>query len=303
MRRRHTPIRLSDHFDYKRLFLFVLPSIGMMIFTSIYGVVDGLFVSHFAGKSAFTAINLIMPFPMLLGAFGFMIGTGGSAVVAITLGEQKKELANRYFSFFIAVTIIGGVILSALGILFLEPVAVFFGAEGETLTHCLSYGRILFLFLTAFMLQNTFQSFLVTAEKPMLGLIVTVAAGVVNMVLDLLFVGIFQWGVMGAAIATGISQTVGGLIPLLYFLRKNNSLLRLARPRFFGRVLANACVNGSSELMTNVSLSLVNMLFNYQLMNAIGEDGVAAYGVIMYVSFIFIAVFIGYSFGSAPIVG
>ena len=147
MRRRHTPIRLSDHFDYKRLFLFVLPSIGMMIFTSIYGVVDGLFVSHFAGKSAFTAINLIMPFPMLLGAFGFMIGTGGSAVVAITLGEQKKELANRYFSFFIAVTIIGGVILSTLGILFLEPVAVFFGAEGETLTHCLSYGRILFLFL------------------------------------------------------------------------------------------------------------------------------------------------------------
>ena len=176
MRSRSAPIRLSDHFDYRRLLLFVLPSIGMMIFTSIYGVVDGLFVSHFAGKSAFTAVNLIMPFPMLLGAFGFMIGTGGSAVVAITLGEQKKEQANEYFSFFIAVTIVGGLILSALGILFLEPVAVFFGAEGETLTHCIRYGRILFLFLTAFMLQNTFQSFLVTAEKPVLGLIVTVAA-------------------------------------------------------------------------------------------------------------------------------
>lgn len=295
-------IQLSDHFTYQRLIRFVLPSIGMMIFTSIYGVVDGLFVSNFAGKSAFTAVNLIMPFPMLLGALGFMLGTGGSAIVAKTLGEGACEKANEYFSLMICATIAGGALLTVVGELTLPGIARMFGAEGETLKDCIAYGRILFLALVPFMVQNVFQSFLVTAEKPGLGLAVTVGAGVTNMVLDFLFVAVFHWGIAGAGIATGISQVVGGFVPLVYFLRKNDSLLRLTRPAMNVRVLKKACFNGSSELMTNVSLSLVNILYNFQLMRLAGEDGVAAYGVIMYVNFIFIGVFIGYSIGSAPIV-
>ena len=295
-------IQLSDHFTYQRLLRFVLPSIGMMIFTSIYGVVDGLFVSNFAGKSAFAAVNLIMPFPMLLGALGFMIGTGGSAIIAKTLGEGEHEKANEYFSMLINVTMIGGVILTILGQLLLPDIARLFGAEGETFRDCIVYGRVLFWALVPFMLQNVFQSFLVTAEKPGFGLAVTVAAGVTNIVLDYLLVGVLEGGIAGAGYATLISQVVGGILPLVYFIRKNSSLLRLTRPAWYGGVLLKTCLNGSSELMTNVSLSLVNILYNYQLMRLAGEDGVAAYGVIMYVNFIFIGVYVGYSIGSAPIV-
>ena len=296
-------IKLSDHFSYGRLFRFVIPSVVMMIFTSIYGVVDGFFVSNYVGKTEFAAVNLIMPFPMLLGAFGFMIGTGGSALVAMKLGEGKKKEANEIFSMLIKVTIIVGVVLSVLGIVFTREIAIVLGATDDLLEYCVIYGRVLLIALTAFMLQNVFQSFLVTAEKPKLGLLTTVIAGLTNVVLDFVMIGVLKWGIVGAALATGISQFVGGLIPLIYFLRENNSELKLVTSKLNFRVLGKTCFNGSSELMTNLSLSLVNMLYNLQLMEYAGENGVAAYGVIMYINFIFVAVFIGYSIGSAPIIG
>lgn len=296
-------IKLSDHFTYKRLLRFVLPSIGMMIFTSIYGMVDGFFVSNYVGKTEFAAVNLIMPFPMMLGAFGFMIGTGGTALVSMTMGQGKKQEANEIFSMLIKVLIIVGIALSVLGIVFIKEIALFLGATEDMLEHCVVYGAILMASMTPFMLTNTFQSFLVTAEKPDLGLKITVAAGVTNMILDYLFIGVFRWGLIGAATATGISQLVGGILPLIYFMRENDSQLRLVPAKINFRHLGKTCFNGSSELMTNVSLSLVNMLYNLQLMKYAGENGVAAYGVIMYVNFIFVGVFIGYAFGSAPIIG
>ncbi len=298
-----TRIQLSDHFTYKRLLKFVLPSIVTMIFTSVYGVVDGLFVSNYAGKAAFAAVNLIMPVPILLGALGFMLGTGGSAIVAKTLGEGKRELANQYFSMLVLVAFIGAAVLAVIGVVLIRPLAVLLGADGEMLGHCVTYGRIILISLPFFALQNIFQSFLVTAERPALGLKITIAAGVTNMVLDLLFVGVLDLGVTGAAAATVISETVGGCVPLVYFLRPNTSLLRLQRPRIVWRVLGHACANGSSELMTNVSMSVVNMLYNRQLMRFAGENGVAAYGTIMYVNFFFVAAFIGYSIGMAPVAG
>ncbi|MGN0706380.1 MAG: MATE family efflux transporter [Faecalibacterium sp.] len=297
------PIRLSDHFTTARLLQFVMPCIGTMLFTSIYGIVDGLCVSNFVGKTAFAAVNLIMPFPMLLGAAGFMLGTGGSAIVAITLGAGDEQKANRYFSLFVWAAVLSGAALAGLGLLLLRPVAIMMGAEGEILDYALRYGRILTASVPSFALQNLFQSFFVTAEKPNLGLAVTVAAGCTNMLLDVVLVGALGLGVEGAAAASLISQVVGGVLPLLYFLRPNDSRLRLARPRWEGRVLLRGCANGSSELMTNLSMSLVNILYNYQLMRFAGADGVAAYGVIMYANFLFVAVFVGYSVGSAPIVG
>ena len=295
-------IQLSEHFTYKKLLRFVLPSIVMMIFTSIYGVVDGLFVSNYVGKTAFAAVNLIMPFLMAISALGFMIGTGGSAIVAKTLGEGKKKQANEYFSMLVYLTLIGGIVLSALGILFSPLIARGLGADGALLTNCVLYARITLLSMPAFMLQNVFQSFFVTAEKPKLGLGVIVIAGVTNMVLDFLLVGVFQIGLAGAAFATVTSECIGGLFPILYFARKNSSLLKLGRTHFNGKIFLCACGNGSSELMTNLSSSIVNSLYNIQLMNLAGENGVAAFGTIMYVNFIFIAIFLGYSIGSAPLV-
>ena len=295
-------IQLSEHFTYKKLLRFVLPSIVMMIFTSIYGVVDGLFVSNYVGKTAFAAVNLIMPFLMAISALGFMIGTGGSAIVAKTLGEGKKKQANEYFSMLVYLTLIGGIVLSALGILFSPLIARGLGADGALLTNCVLYARITLLSMPAFMLQNVFQSFFVTAEKPKLGLGVIVIAGVTNMVLDFLLVAGFQIGLAGAAFATVTSECIGGLFPILYFARKNSSLLKLGRTHFNGKIFLCACGNGSSELMTNLSSSIVNSLYNIQLMNLAGENGVAAFGTIMYVNFIFIAIFLGYSIGSAPLV-
>ena len=296
-------IQLSDHFTCGKLLRFVLPSIVMMVFTSIYGVVDGLFVSNFAGKTSFAAINLVMPFIMVLGGIGFMIGTGGTALVAKVMGEGDAEKANRYFSMMLLFTVLVGAVLTALGLVFMRPVALFLGATEQMLPSCVLYGRIVIGFTTAFMLQNVFQSFLIAAEKPKLGLLATVAAGVTNMALDALFIAGFRWGVAGAAIATGLSQCVGGLLPLIYFLRPNTSRLRLVRTKLEARTLANACANGSSELMSNISSSIVSILYNFQLLHFIGEDGVSAYGVLMYVQFIFVAIFIGYSIGCAPIVG
>ncbi len=296
------PIRLSDHFSYAKLLRFTLPSICMMVFTSIYGVVDGLFVSNFAGKTPFAAINLVMPFIMILGGMGFMIGTGGTALVSKLLGEGKKDEAHSTFSMMVLFTLLLGIVLSAAGFLTMRPVSYFLGATDAMIDDCVLYGRIVTGFTFAFMLQNVFQSFFIAAEKPRLGLIVTVAAGVTNMVLDALFIAVFNWGVAGAAIATGLSQCVGGVLPLIYFLRPNNSLLRFRPTSLRLRPILQACGNGSSELMSNISSSLVGMLYNFQLMRLIGEDGVSAYGVLMYVQFIFVAIFIGYSIGCAPVV-
>ena len=296
-------IRLSDHFTYGTLLRFTAPSVVMMIFTSVYGVVDGIFVSNFVGKTPFAAINLIMPFLMMFGGLGFMVGTGGSALVAKTLGEGDRERANGLFSMLIWLSLAVAALLAAAGMIVIRPISMALGARGEMLENCVVYGRFLMLSLPAFILQNEFQSFLITAERPKLGLCVTVAAGVTNIVLDALFIVVFDWGLVGAAAATTISQLVGGLVPLTYFLCPNRCLLKLTRPIFDGRALLKTCTNGSSELMTNLSMSLVNMLYNIQLMRFAGEDGVAAYGVIMYVNFIFISVFLGYAIGSAPIVG
>ena len=296
------PIQLSDHFTYARLFRFVLPSIVMMVFTSIYGVVDGLFVSNFAGKTAFASINLIMPFLIILGAMGFMLGTGGTALVSRVLGEGDKACANKYFSMITLFGILLGVILTVVGVLAMRPMAILLGATEAMVDDCVLYGRIVVCFLTSFMLQNMFQSFLIAAEQPKFGLLITLAAGVTNMVLDALFVGVFRWGIAGAAIATGISQTVGGVVPLMYFLFSKSSPLRLRWTKFEVQPLLRSCANGSSELMSNISGSLIGMLYNAQLMRFLGEDGVATYGVLMYVQFIFVAIDIGYSIGCAPII-
>lgn len=296
-------IQLSDHFTYKRLIRFVMPSIGMMIFTSIYGVVDGLFISNFVGKTPFAAINLIIPFTMVLGAIGFMLGTGGNALVAKTLGEGKRQLANQYFSLLVFTSLFAGIVFAVIGIIFMEPMAVILGAEPEMLRDCVVYGRILMVALPGFMLQIMFQSFLITAEKPGMGLWVTVAAGVTNMILDALLIAVIPLGVTGAALATGISQCVGGIVPLVYFTRKNDSLLQLTKTRLMWDALWKSCSNGISEFLSNISMSLVSMLYNFQLLKVAGENGVAAYGVIMYVQFIFVAIFIGYNIGTAPIFG
>lgn len=296
-------IQLSEHFTYSKLLRFVFPSIVMMIFTSIYGVVDGIFVSNYVGSTSFAAVNLIWPFVMATGAVGFMLGTGGSAIVAKTMGEGKEKRANEYFSMLIYVNAAAGILLSIIGFFFIRPITQLLGARETLLEEAVLYGRILLLGNAAFMLQNSFQSFFPVAEKPQTGLLVTVAAGITNMVMDYLLIAVFQLGLIGAAAATVLSYFVGGILPIFYFAKKNPSRLKLVKTKFYGRELLKSCTNGSSEMMSNLSMSIVNMLYNLQLIKIAGENGVAAYGVIMYVNFIFVAVFIGYAIGSAPIIG
>ena len=305
-------IKLSEHFNYGKLIRFVLPSIIMMVFVSVYGIVDGFFVSNFVGEIPFAALNLIFPFIMILGSVGFMLGTGGNAVVSKALGEGNTEKANRIFYMLVYTAVAVGVVLSVLGISFARPVAELFAKNEKTMTetqkaelieYCVLYARTILAVLPAFMLQNAFQGFFVTAEKPRLGLYVTIMAGCGNILFDALFVAVFQWGLFGAAFATALNQLIGGIIPVFYFARKNDSLLRLGKTKFDGRVLGKVCINGLSELMTNISLSIVSIVYNAQLMSLVGFLGVSAYGVIQYIGFIFIAVFLGYSVGIAPIIG
>ena len=295
-------IQLSDHFTTGRLLRFALPSTVMMIFTSFYGVVDGIFVSNFTGSTAFASLNLVWPYIMILGGVGFILGVGGTALVSYQMGTGDRKLANRTFSLIVYAGIVVGLLLTLFGELTMAPVCRLMGASEDMLPYCVKYGRVMLLGIIPFTLQNMFQSFLVAAEKPRLGLWVTVAAGITNMGLDYLFMGPFHWGVVGAAWATMLSECVGGLIPLLYFCFPNSSLYRLGRTRWDGAALLQTCTNGMSEFVTNISMSLVNMLYNLQLMKYIGEDGVAAYGVIQYVAFFFVAIYIGYSMGTAPIV-
>lgn len=295
-------IQLSDRFNYKRLLRFSFPSIVMVVFTSIYGVVDGFFVSNFAGKTPFAAVNFIMPVLMILGCIGFMMGTGGSAIISKKMGENDLKKANEIFSMLVFVSMILGIILMVLGIVSIRTVATLLGAEGRLLEDCVTYGRIILLAIPFFILQYEFQCLFVTAAKPGLGLFITIASGAANMILDALFVAVFQWGLIGAAAATAVSQFVGGVLPLIYFGRKNKSLLRIGKFKMDVWVLVKTCTNGSSELMNNISMSIVSMLFNARLMKYAGEDGVASYGVLMYVSMVFQAVFIGYSVGTAPVI-
>lgn len=330
-------IQLSEHFTYQKLLRFSLPTIAMMIFTSIYGIVDGFFVSNYVGKTAFAAVNLIMPYLMIQGCFGFMIGTGGGALVAKTLGERKRETADRYFTMLVWFTVMSGVLISVISILIMRPVVLFLGAEGAMVQECMIYGVIMSAFNAAFMLQYFFQSFFVVAEKPNLGFGITMAAGITNIVLDAMFIAVFHWGVAGAAIASVIGQCVGGVLPLLYFGRRredaqdgrrkgagecpgntgeenrktrkqakhifrNTSLLQLTKTKMEPAVVVRTCANGSSELMSNISSSVVGMLYNFQLMKYAGENGIAAYGVVMYTQMIFFAIYIGYAVGTSPIV-
>ena len=294
-------IQLSEHFTYKKLFKFVLPSIIMMIFTSIYGMIDGLFVSNFVNDKAFAAINFIYPLIMILGGMGFMIGTGGSALVSKVLGEKDDVKARRYFTMMIIFTIILGLVLTIVGLLLIRPFALISGVDQEVYAYSVSYSTIVISFTTFFMLQNVFQSFLITSENPKLGLFVTILAGMTNIILDALFIAVLKLGVVGAAIATGIGQFIGGSIPLIYFCKKS-SLLHFTKTKLELKPILNACWNGSSELMSNISSSVVSMLYNFQLLKLIGDHGVSSYGVLMYLQFVFLAISIGYSIGTAPII-
>ncbi|MGI6003741.1 MAG: MATE family efflux transporter [Lachnospiraceae bacterium] len=295
-------IKISDHFTYRKLLRFVFPSIIMMIFTSIYGVVDGLFISNFVGKTPFAAVNIVLPVIMIFVTVGFLFGTGGSALVAQALGAKKDRRANEIFSMLTYVLIAVSLVMTVIAELTLPFFIRVLGASEAMKPYALLYGRVLTLGLMPYCLQNFYQALFVTAGKPRLGLCITVLAGVTNMVGDYLTMGVWHMGVQGAAAATALSACVGGVLPLLYFSRPNSSSLQLVKARPSRRVLAKTCANGSSEMMTNISSSIVNMLYNLQLMHYAGEDGVSAYGVIMYVNFIFISFFIGYSIGSAPIV-
>lgn len=295
-------IQLSDHFNYKKLLRYTFPSIVTVVFISVYGIVDGFFVSNFVGKTPFTAVNFIMPFLMILGALGFMFGTGGGALIAKAMGEGQWEKANHLFSLIVYTSAVCGILLALFGIIFIRPIAAALGAEGQLLEDSVIYGRIVLLAIPAYILQFEFQCLFPTAEKPALGLYVTIAAGLTNMILDGVFVAVFRWGLEGAAAATALSQFVGGIIPFIYFACPNSSLLRLIKTKWNGKALLRACANGSSELMSNISMSVVSMLYNVQLLKYAGQDGIAAYGVLMYVSLIFQAIFIGYSVGTAPVV-
>lgn len=296
-------IQLSDHFNYRKIIRFTLPSIAMMIFTSIYGVVDGLFVSNFAGKTGFAAINFILPVLNILGTFGYMFGAGGSALISKTLGEGKREKANQFFSMFVYLSLALSVLMAVLGFAFMRPLSQWLGAEGQLLEDCVLYGRIFILALPAWILLYEFQLFFVTAEKPQLGLAVTVAAGVTNIVLDAVFIIVFKWGLAGAAAASALSQVVGGVFPLVYFGRPNSSILRLTKPVWDMKAILKGCTNGSSELMSGIASSFVGILYNVQLLKYAGENGVAAYGVMMYLSMIFASTFLGYCNGIAPVIG
>lgn len=296
-------VSLSEHFTYKKLIGFVAPCIAMMIVTSIYSIVDGYFVSNFAGKNAFAAVNLIMPVLMGLGSFGFMVGTGGSALVAFTLGAGQKEKANDIFSMLIELIMVVGAGLAVAGFIAMPQIVRLLGASDVIFADCVVYGRILIIALTFFMLQNSFQSFLTAAEKAHMGLAISIATGLLNAFLDYLLVYVFQWGIAGAGLATAFAQILGAIIPFIYFARENKSLLRFSWTKFDISAIGKACANGSSEMMTNLSSSIVGILYNFQLMKYAAENGVAAYGVVMYVSFIFVAFYFGYAIGIGPVIG
>ena len=298
---RQAPVQLSDHFDYRTLIRFTIPSVLMMVISSVYSIVDGLFVSNFAGSDGFAAVNLMMPIAMMISCIGFMAGAGGSALISKTLGEQEAEKAREQFSLIIYLIIGFSLVIGVTVFLLVPQIARMMGAEGAIYDNCVIYGRILISALPAFMLQILFQNFLVVAEKPQMGMVIAISSGVTNIVLDALFIAVFQWGVAGAAIATMLGQTIGGIVPLGYFLLKKNHLLWFTKFKFRWETLKRTCVNGFSAFIGNASNSLVGIVFNLRLMDLMGSDGVVAYGVVMYVTYIVTGVFMGYSTGIAPV--
>ena len=298
---RQAPVQLSDHFDYRTLIRFTIPSVLMMVISSVYSIVDGLFVSNFAGSDGFAAVNLMMPIAMMISCIGFMAGAGGSALISKTLGEQEAEKAREQFSLIIYLIIGFSLVIGVTVFLLVPQIARMMGAEGAIYDNCVIYGRILISALPAFMLQILFQNFLVVAEKPQMGMVIAISSGVTNIVLDALFIAVFQWGVAGAAIATMLGQTIGGIVPLGYFLLKKNHLLWFTKFKFRWETLKRTCINGFSALIGNASNSLVGIVFNLRLMELMGSDGVVAYGVVMYVTYIVTGVFMGYSTGIAPV--
>lgn len=294
--------QISDHFTYTKLICYALPSVVMTMFISLYGIMDGVFVSNFADKTSFAAISFILPFVSAINAFGYMVGTGGAALIAKTLGEQQRDKANQLFTLLIIFTVIIGVIMSVVGLLIMRPIAIMMGATGDLLEKSLLYGDIMISCQTAIMLQTVFQSLLPAAEKPTMGLVLTVLAGGVDMLFNALFIIVFRWGIVGAAVSSVIGQLIGSIVPLVYFSRNNSSLLRFVKPVFDGKALLKTCTNGSSEMVTMLCSSMIGFIYNFQLMRLAGEDGVAAYGVIIYANAVFYAFFMGYSTGSSPIV-
>ena len=292
---------MSQHFTMSKLVRFTAPSVGMMVLMSLYVMADGFFVSNFCGATALAAVNFAYPIALLLGTVGYMLGPGGAAVVAKTRGEGDDARANRQFSLFVYVSIAAGIVFTAVGLAALEPLLVAFGATGEMLDDCMAYGIILVCGVSFDILQFFFQAFLPVAGKPGMGFGVTVAAGLTNVALDALLIVGFGMGVEGAAIGTVASMAVGGVIPLVYFSLPNKSPLRLGRTSMDWRVLGHACANGSSEMVSNLAMSIVAIVYNVQLLAYLGEPGVAAYSVIAYVSFAFAAVFLGYATGSSPL--
>ena len=294
--------KISEHFNIKKIFIFTLPSIGMMLISSIYGVVDGFFVSNYIGSNAFASVNIVWPFEMILGSFGLMIGAGGSALVSKTMGEQKYDLANKYFSMLIMFILIFGIFVSILGIIFTPNIIYLLDLDQETINNCIIYSKTLFIFLVFFMLQNVFQSFNIVASKPEMGIITMILSGITNIFLDYLFIVIFNMGIFGAALATGLSQFAGAIVPFIYFIQKNNTLLRIKFVKIDFKIILKTSYNGISEMLSSISFSLVSILYNIILLSYIGINGVNAYGVILYISYIFISIYFGYSMGISPII-
>ena len=295
-------VHLNEHFTYKKIIKAVIMPIFMMVFTSVYSIVDGFFVSNYVNKTAFAALNLVFPTLMILGSIGFMMGAGGSALVAKSLGEGKKDEANKIFSGVVYATAIMGVTVTLLVVFFVKDISVLLGATEEMLPYCVTYARILVAGITLFMIQNLFQTFFIVAERPGLGFFIIAAAGVTNIILDAVFIIVAKLGLAGAAYATVIGQFVGSVIPVIYFFSKKNPSLSLGKPTFAPHIILKTVTNGSSELLSNIAASIVSIVYNFQLLKFAGENGVSAYGIIMYTSFIFAAVFIGYAIGVAPIV-
>ena len=298
---------LSDHFTYRKIFRMTIAPILMMIFTSLYVVVDGLFIANFVGKDAYAGENLIFPIIMIIGGIGFMFGTGGSALSAKLLGEGKKEEANQVFSMLLVFTFLVGIIVSIGGYFLVETFAhgmasITEDATDEMVKEAITYGKILIIGQAIFMLQNYFQSFLLVDERSRLGFIATLCAGIGNIILDFLFIVVFKLGVAGAALGTISGYFVGAIIPFIHFIKNKNGLIEFKLTRFKARPILKSCFNGSSEFVNNISSSIVGIVFNIQLLKFMGQNGVAAYGTIAYVSFLFVSIFIGYSIGMAPVI-
>lgn len=297
-------IKLSDHFTYIRLLRFTMPTILMLLSASLYGVVDGLFIANCAGKTAFAAVNLIWPFPMLLGAIGYMFGAGGCALVSKTMGEGYYERARSYFTMLTITAVACGFLFASIGIFFIDDIANMLGAKsGMIHVNCVVYGRYIMAAMPLFILQCMFQPYMIAAEKPKWGLAIIFVAGCVNVLLDYYFLYNKNMGVAGAGLATMISQAVGAVLPMFLFVgKKHSKLYFVSKIKIEPLVLAKTCANGASEFIVNASMPFVNLLYVYALWKVAGEDGVGAYGVIMYVNIVFFSFYNGLAMGSSPII-